>query len=96
VKGWLICAQQPRRKRLSCKGQFEEQDEQALVSLQIKETVDAGVGRTQAVIIVKSAKRLNTLGQRNKNNGYQTVIRHFAMKCPPSARVDNFSIRKAN
>ena len=26
----------------------------------------------------------------------KTVIRHFAMKCTPSARVDNFSIRKAN
>jgi len=26
----------------------------------------------------------------------KTVIRHFAMKCTTSARVDNFSIRKAN
>jgi len=25
-----------------------------------------------------------------------TVIRRVAMKCTPSARVDNFSVRKAN
>jgi len=34
--------------------------------------------------------------QLEKKNEYEKVIRQFAMKCTPSARVDNFSIRKAN
>jgi len=33
---------------------------------------------------------------RPKQFEKETVIRNFAMKCTPSARVDNFSIRKAN
>jgi len=42
------------------------------------------------------AKQISPKQLNKKKRLLKPVIRHFAMKCPPSARVDNFSIRKAH
>jgi len=68
-------------------------NEQALVSLKLKKSVDAEGGRTFAVIIEGGSMAKLIRPKQLENN---TVLRHFAMKCTTSARADNFSIRKAN
>jgi len=68
--------------------------EQALVSLKLEKSVDAEEGgRTFAVMIKGGYMAKST---RSTQLEKKTVSRHLAMKCTTSARVDNFSIRKAN
>jgi len=68
-------------------------NDQALVSLQIKETVDAEGWCTNAVVIEGGSMAKSIRPTQLERT---TVIRNFAMKCTPSARVENFLIRKAN